>query len=81
MPIIRYQLDSGRIPSYVERVKYEEWGELHLLEEIEESISAIHEWYEKDRIDKDRLEELLDKYEMVRQSIKNCKDVKAWDEG
>jgi len=71
----------GKIPGYESAIRSGKWGEQQLLNEIESSIYEIHKWYEKGRIDKDRREELLDKYEKVRQSLKNCKDVKEWDEG
>ena len=71
----------GKIPPYVERVRNNEWGEMQLQTIIDSSIYEIDKWYDKGRIDKDRQKELLDKYEKIRQSLENCKDVKEWDEG
>tara|TARA_Y100000356_G_C11258780_1_gene292044 strand:- start:1642 stop:1959 length:318 start_codon:yes stop_codon:yes gene_type:complete len=58
-----------------------ELDEKQLMEIVMDSIGEIARYRDKGRIDNQRYIELTEEYEKIIDDIKNCKDVKNWDDG
>ena len=69
------------VTPYDKQMASGEMDEKQLMEIVMDSIGEFARYHDKGRMDDQRYRELTDEYEKIRDDIKNCKDVKNWDDG
>ena len=76
-----YRWAMQGVTPYDKQMASGELDEKQLMEIVMDSIGEIARYYDKGRMDVQRYRELTEEYEKIIDDIKNCKDVKNWDDG